>query len=76
PRAQQCKILVIGWGENSQQHVKGTAPFYGEGLIRELKEKEDAEHPPFFGLGWNYVRSLRAFLTVFNGESYALTFGQ
>jgi hypothetical protein len=30
----------------------------------------------FFGLGWNYVRSLRAFLTVFNGESYALTFGQ
>ncbi|WP_460883249.1 hypothetical protein, partial [Pseudaeromonas pectinilytica] len=26
PRAQQCKILVIGWGENSQQHVKGTAP--------------------------------------------------
>lgn len=26
PRAQQCKNLAIGRGENSQQHVKGTAP--------------------------------------------------
>ena len=29
-----------------------------------------------FGLGRNYVSSLRAFLTVFYGEGYALTFGQ
>ena len=30
----------------------------------------------FFELGRNYVGSLRAFLAVFYGEGYALTFGQ